>query len=487
MADVWKKGCFAWEYKGKHANLDEAYQQLLQYREALENPPLLVVSDIERDRHPHQLHQHRQAASIELTLDDLLDARRAGRCCAPSSPTRTRFARRADAPSRSPQKAAGEFARLADLLRKYGDDPQRIAHFLIRLLFCLFAEDVGLLPEGLFTRLVAQARQPPGRLRRPAAPALRAPWPTGGCFGADEIAHFDGGLFDDDAALELDGDGLDILAEVSAPGLVGSIEPSIFGTLFERSLDPAKRVAARRALHQRGGHPADRRAGADGAAAPRAGPRCRRRRRSWPRSATPASGRQRAPAARPSCSRLLRGFADELAAVRVLDPACGSGNFLYVALRAAARPGERGRQPVLAPAGLTPLLPCRRRRRPEQLHGIEINPYAHELAQATVWIGYIQWLRENGFGVPAEPILKPLRQHPAAWTPSWPTTTQGRPVEPEWPEADVIIGNPPFLGGKQDAQRAGRRVRGRPVRRCTTAASRREPTWCATGSRKRGR
>ena len=86
--------------------------------------------------------------------------------------------------------------------------------------------------------------------------------------------------------------------------------------------------------------------------------------------------------------------------------------------------------------------------RPAQLHGIEINPYAHELAQVTIWIGYIQWLRENGFGLPAEPILKPLdtiRRMDAILA----YDAEGKPVEPEWPAADVIIGNPPFLGDKK--------------------------------------
>jgi type II restriction/modification system DNA methylase subunit YeeA len=85
---------------------------------------------------------------------------------------------------------------------------------------------------------------------------------------------------------------------------------------------------------------------------------------------------------------------------------------------------------------------------PAQLHGIEINEYAHELAQATIWIGYIQWLHDNGFGLPSEPILKPLdniRHMDAILA----YDDGGRPVEPEWPEADVIIGNPPFLGGKK--------------------------------------
>jgi type II restriction/modification system DNA methylase subunit YeeA len=85
---------------------------------------------------------------------------------------------------------------------------------------------------------------------------------------------------------------------------------------------------------------------------------------------------------------------------------------------------------------------------PEQVHGIELDAYAHELATATVWIGYIQWLRDNGFGRPAEPILKPLEtvtQMDAILA----FDEQGNPVEPEWPEADVIVGNPPFLGGKR--------------------------------------
>jgi len=82
---------------------------------------------------------------------------------------------------------------------------------------------------------------------------------------------------------------------------------------------------------------------------------------------------------------------------------------------------------------------------PEQLYGIEINEYAHELAQATIWIGYIQWLRENGFGQPSEPILKALDNiHEMDAILAF--DEAGNPVQPEWPEADVVIGNPPFLG-----------------------------------------
>ncbi len=85
---------------------------------------------------------------------------------------------------------------------------------------------------------------------------------------------------------------------------------------------------------------------------------------------------------------------------------------------------------------------------PAQLYGIEINEYAHELAQMTIQIGYIQWLRDNGYGQPAEPILKPMQNilHMDAMLAY---DENGKPIEPEWPEVDVIIGNPPFLGGKK--------------------------------------
>ena len=107
-----------------------------------------------------------------------------------------------------------EFARLANLLRQYGADPQLAAHFLIRLLFCLFAEDIGLLPKDLFTRLVERTQKRPSVFAGQLRQLFRA-MTSGGWFGVDEIAHFDGRLFDDDSVLELDSDSLDLLARVS--------------------------------------------------------------------------------------------------------------------------------------------------------------------------------------------------------------------------------------------------------------------------------
>jgi type II restriction/modification system DNA methylase subunit YeeA len=157
--------------------------------------------------------------------------------------------------------------------------------------------------------------------------------------------------------------------------------------------------------------------------------------------AAPAAGGKKAKL-RNQLQKLLHGFADEIADTKVLDPACGSGNFLYVALRELLNLEKE----VIAlgmSLGFPYTIPTAD---PRQLYGIEINEYAHELAQATVWIGYIQWLHENGFGWPAEPLLKKLDniEHKDAILAF---DADGNPVEPEWPAATVVIGNPPFLGG----------------------------------------
>jgi hypothetical protein len=445
-ADVWKRGYFAWEYKGKHANLDAAYAQLLQYRESLENPPLLVVCDLERIV-VHTNFTNTVKRVETFALDDLLDPARLDLLRAVwSDPERFRAAQTTASVT---QQAAARFAELAERLRKYGEPPEAVAHFLIRLLFCLFAEDVHILPKGLFSRLVLSFRRQPQTFAAQLAILFRA-MAQGGAFGFDLIPHVDGGLFDDDAVLALDTDGLDILAQVCALDWA-NIEPSILGTLFERGLDPAKRA-------QLGAHytsredillivepvlmaPLRRRweqvRGEAEALAAEALP-----------SAAARSPRARAKRStlRHRLEALLTGYARELAAVQVLDPACGSGNFLYVALGTLLDLWKQARNQAAA-LGL-PLWSTIEAPNPAQLHGIEINPYAHELAQATLWIGYLQWLRDNGFGLPAEPILKPL-QTVMLMDAILAYDAAGQPVAPAWPAADVIIGNPPFLGGKR--------------------------------------
>src|SRR5215212_2347248 len=182
-ADVWKKGHFAWEYKGPRANLEAAYEQLLQYRESLENPPLLLVSDLQSVQ-VHTNFNNSVKRITTFTLDDLL---------IPEKLDQLRriwtdpFSFRAEeTPENVTEQAAREFAGLAELLRRRGEDPDRAAHFLIRLLFCLFAEDVGLLPEGLFGKLVSATRTRPEAFAAQLGQLFGA-MRTGGFFGFEQI------------------------------------------------------------------------------------------------------------------------------------------------------------------------------------------------------------------------------------------------------------------------------------------------------------
>src|SRR5215210_4022291 len=190
FADVWLRGHFAWEYKGKHKNLADAYKQLLQYREDLENPPLLIVCDLER----FEVHTNFTGTIKKVyafTLDDLLSTTPLeGSAFSALEVLRAAFVdpnrlRPQQTASQVTERAATEFAKVAESLRKRGNDPEQAAHFLMRLLFCLFAEDSGLLPNRLFTHLLEATRSRPeqfsARVRQ-----LFAAMSTGGFFGADD-------------------------------------------------------------------------------------------------------------------------------------------------------------------------------------------------------------------------------------------------------------------------------------------------------------
>ena len=445
-ADVWLRRHFAWEYKGKHKDLTAAYRQIQQYREDLENPPLLVVCDLDRFE-VHTNFTNTVKAVYAFDLADLARNEPTPTCALPplevlrAAFTHPDLLRPNQTTASVTEDAARAFAALAESLRRRGEDPEATAHFLMRLLFCLFAEDIDLLPAGLFTRLVAASVASPGdfglRLRE-----LFARMATGGFFGEQKIPYSTGGLFADDTTLPLAAGDVAILARAAALDWA-SIEPAIFGTLFERSLDPAKRS-------QLGAHytsredillivepvlmaPLRRRWAAVQEEAQALVAR---------RDAASGAARTRHQQA---LERLLLAFTDEIAAVRVLDPACGSGNFLYVALKRLLDLWKEV-SAFAAASGVAGLLPYTVG--PQQLYGIEVNVYAHELASVVVWIGYIQWLHDNGFGIPDTPILKPLhniRRMDAVLA----YDETGRPVEPAWPETDIIVGNPPFLGDKK--------------------------------------
>jgi len=244
FADVWRRGHFAWEYKGKHKDLAAAYRQLLQYREDLENPPLLVVCDMDRfEVHTNFTDTIKQIYAF--TLADLASPVPTPSSAIPplevlrrlfTEPGRLRPER---TPAQVTEQAASEFAHLADSLRERGADPEQAAHFLMRLLFCLFSEDIGLLPRGLFKQLVEHTRTRPSDFAARVRQLFRA-MASGGSFGVEDIAYFDGGLFADDQVLDLTPEDLAVLSRASRLDW-SNVEPAIFGTLFERSLDPSKR------------------------------------------------------------------------------------------------------------------------------------------------------------------------------------------------------------------------------------------------------
>ncbi|MER9585797.1 class I SAM-dependent DNA methyltransferase [Mesorhizobium sp. M0276] len=464
FADVWKKGHFAWEYKRKRGNLDEALLQLMRYAPALSSPPLHIVCDIERLR-IHTAWTNTVPSTYEITLDDLAE---------PSArdilrnvffnpeklrPTRTRAA--------VTKEAADKFSTVALRLQGRGT-PDEIAHFVNQLVFCFFAQSVNLLSDGLFTKLLKRSARAPERAMGYLNKLFEA-MERGGEFDLTDIAWFNGGLFDGRRALQLD-DG-DIGLIIAADSLDwGLIDPTIFGTLFERFLDPEKRA-------QIGAHYTD----------PEKIMRLvdpvilRPLRQEWEQARLEIveflNGKRKPPMRRQQSRRMTREeaaaevrsrFTERLRKLRILDPACGSGNFLYLALQGVKDIEHRANLDCEV-LGLPAQLPLTG---PEILRGIEINTMAAELARTTIWIGDIQWQIKNGIRSKSIPILRKLdaierrdalvRQaedvgsaldaQKDLLTVLGPPTGDG---EAEWPEAEFIVGNPPFLGVRLMRQALG--------------------------------
>ncbi len=438
FADVWRRGHFAWEYKGKRKDLKAAYQQLLQYREALENPPLLVVCDLDRFE-VHTNFTNTPTVVHAFALRELLER--------PEEPLRVLRAVMKQPEALRPGKtreeltseAAEQFASLALALRGRGHDPLRVAHFLNKLLFCMFAQDAGLLPAELLERLAEGSKHNVDVFTLGLHDLFATMSQGGGLFGTEPIDWFNGGLFDGADVLPLTVVEIGLVQRVSRLDW-SQVEPAVFGTLFERGLDPGKRA-------QLGAHYTDRESILRVIELVLMAPLRRDFEATRQRvQALLAEGRRitaRTPPDR-NPHAVFNAFLARLRAVRVLDPACGSGNFLYLALQALK---DLEREAILW-ASLTfqttlefPQVG------PASVLGIELNSYAAELARVVIWIGEIQWMLANGFSYLREPILRPLDNvecRDSVLDPSDPAA----PREPSWPAADVIIGNPPFLGGK---------------------------------------
>ena len=355
--------------------------------------------------------------------------------------------------------------------------PKEVAEFLMRCLFTMFAEDVGLLPERGLETLLGEMVETPEHF----APALESLWRV-----MDEggyaphlnatLKRFNGALFRNRTAIALEKDDIREL-HIAAGRDWREVEPAIFGTLLERALD--KRERAKLGAHY------TPRAYVERLVIPTI---VEPLRADW-EEALARAHEQEGEGEHEAALETIKDFHHRLCTTRVLDPACGTGNFLYVSLELMKRlEGEvldaledLGENPRLAMEGQTVS--------PRQFYGLELNPRAVAIADLVLWIGYLKWqLRTVKADQIAEPILhaygtireqdailawdkqellcdaqgKPLSRWDGITTKFHPITGEEVP-DPDatvelyryenprpaaWPEAEFIVGNPPFIGGK---------------------------------------
>ena len=354
--------------------------------------------------------------------------------------------------------------------------PEAVAAFLMRSLFTMFAEDVDLLPFGSFTKLLGELKDEPGHFKE----MLENLWATMNTGGLSPILRkklprFNGGLFAHADAIRLNKDQIQLLLEASAANWK-DVEPAIFGTLLERALDPRER-------HKLGAHYTPR-AYVERLVNPTV---IEPLRAQW--KGVQVAALQLAEEDQPKKAiAAVEQFLYELGTIRVLDPACGSGNFLYVTLELLKRlEGEVLN--TLAELGQPYKLEYNTHIiSPANFFGIELNPRAAAIAEQVLWIGFLQWqLRTQGHlhNLP-EPLIKDLhnienrdavlaydskyeqrdahgnavtrwdgrttKPHPVTGEPvpdpeaREPVYTYTNPRPAQWPQADYIVGNPPFIG-----------------------------------------
>jgi hypothetical protein len=348
-------------------------------------------------------------------------------------------------------------------------DPESVALFLMRCLFTMFAEDVELLPKGSFRNVLRKCVDDPKLFPRLVGQLWEA-MDTGGFAYAIErdVRKFNGYLFKNRTVLPLPKEEIGELYE-AAKADWKQVEPAIFGALLEQALNPAER-------RKLGAHYTPRAYVERLVVATVLEPL----RAEWANVQATAEAKRADGDAR-GAAKEIEAFHERLCETKILDPACGTGNFLYVSLElmkrlegevleALASLSEQGR---FAGYELKTI-------DPHQFLGLEVNPRAAAIAELVLWIGYLQWHFRTRGGVPPEPILKDfktIKEQDAvlAWSAKeLARDERGRPLErsdsegnrveiwrydnpkqPEWPAADYIVGNPPFVGGKFLRDRLG--------------------------------
>ncbi|MCB5945838.1 DNA methyltransferase, partial [Acidocella sp. KAb 2-4] len=337
---------------------------------------------------------------------------------------------------------AKELASVSRALEGEGYKPDRVAMFLMRCLFTMFAEDTELLPEESFKALLTECEQTPASF----VPMVEQLWEAmdKGEFAfaiKQKVRRFNGAFFKKREVLPLQPAQITALRKAAGYNWK-EVDPSIFGTLLEQALDPKERASF-------GAHYTPRAYVERLVVATIIEPL----RVEWNQALATAE-RQQNEGREKDAIATIQAFHENLCRLRILDPACGTGNFLYVSLELLKRlEGEVldalfnfGAQQKLAElTGATV--------DPHQFLGLELNPRAAGIAELVLWIGYLQWhLRTKG-GFPGEPILRDFKN--IVRVDAVLDNSGTRPKRPKWPEAEFIVGNPPFIGGKDIRARLG--------------------------------
>ncbi|AGH49282.1 hypothetical protein G432_07785 [Sphingomonas sp. MM-1] len=435
--------------------MHNAREQAEQYARALEPdhgwPPFLIICDVghclelfaDFSGQGKNYRQFPDRAGFRIYLDDLRDeaVRRMLRAIW-LDPHSLDPARKSAAVTR---EIARRLAKVSKALEDRGHAPEKVAHFLMRCLFTMFSEDVGLLERGCFTQLLEESTATPASF----APLLEDLWRVMDKGGFSPVLHrpvrhFNGKLFADASAIPLQREDIGELLAAARHDWT-QVEPAIFGTLLEQALDPGDR-------RQLGAHYTPRAYVEQLVVATVIAPL----RAQWERVVLGTVERERVDHPGRAIGA-VREFHAQLAQTRVLDPACGTGNFLYVALELMKQLEGEVLETLAALGGQEALALETMSVDPRNFLGLEINPRAAAIAELVLWLGYLQWHLRGG-GAISDPVLQSFgniacRDAVLAHDPERPKadgsgTERPNARPPEWPEADYIVGNPPFIGGK---------------------------------------
>ena len=349
---------------------------------------------------------------------------------------------------------ATRIAKVSQALEKSGYAAEDVAMFLMRMLFTMFAEDVQLLPKDCFKDLLKDCAQKPEIFPGMMEDLWKA-MDEGGFTATirQKVKKFNGEFFKNRRALKLAKEEIGELV-AAANHDWKDVEPAIFGTFLEQALDPSDR-------RKLGAHYTPRAYVERLVIATVIDPL----RAEWDNARSTAD-RQKAEGKADAAIKTVQAFHDRLCETRVLDPACGTGNFLYVSLELMKRLEGEVLEAINDLGGQEGLALESHTVDPHQFLGIEVNPRAAAIAELVLWIGHLQWHFRNKGVAPSEPILKAFKniQNMDAVL-KWdgypmPKVVDGKetypnPRRPDWPKADYIVGNPPFVGGKDIRARMG--------------------------------